>query len=629
MDDDSVATDPNTLELHYGAPTKLETHLQGLGATGDKYLVEYRMLSMRDGTRLATVVIRPRATAPVPVIMVRTPYQNPATHELGYNVFRKAFAAGWAAVIQNERGTGWSDGPYTLIGRGAEDAADTMTWIAAQSWSNRSVGLIGCSSSAENQLVVAAEGHPALKAGVPMSPGAGVGNIPGCEGNNGLFYRGGIPVLSTWSMWYHPSAVLERPRLPDTDDPDALERAMRSFVVTSPGSRDPAYKRTLERIRRIPPSGDVLQRMGVPKTGYDTYMRVTPMDPVWQASSHIHAHHTGATPQININGWLDVGAYESVKLFEFQQHHPDQYLIMTASSHCAMIRAASPQAMLGNRPVGNTTFPYDDVLWAWFRRFLNNEADAWTPMPKVQVFLMGANQWLTGERWPLPETRWASLYLKSGGHAQSLYGDGTLTEASDAPTHAQDEVRSDPRNPVQSLGFALGSDPVVCDQRAAESRQDVLVYSTPPLEAGMAVAGDVDVMLHVSVDVPDADVFVKLVDVYPDGTAYNVAWSALRLRYRDSLADPTSVAPGTIYEIRIKGMTTANYFGPAHRLRLEVSGSNFPLADRNWHTGGSNADDVDGPVAHLTVHHDPEHPSRLEYHRYTGPIRPNSAPNRG
>jgi hypothetical protein len=630
VETEHTVVDPNTLALHDGAPTSLETHVKDLGATGDKYLVEYRMLPMRDTIRLATVIIRPRATEPVPVIMVRTPYQNPATHHLGYDVFRRAFRAGWAVVIQNERGTGWSEGPYSLIGHGAEDCADTLTWIAEQGWSNGHVGLIGCSSPAENQLRIAAEGHPALKAGVPMSPGAGVGNIPGCEGNNGLFYKGGIPVLSTWTAWYHPSAVLERPRLPDTDDPDALERAMRNFIVTSPGTHDPAYRAALERIRRIPPSGDVLQRMGVPKTGYDTYMRVTPMDAVWQEASHIHAHHTGgATPQLNINGWLDVGAYESVKLFEFQQHHPDQYLIMAASSHCAMIRAASAQAMLGDRPMGNTTFPYDDIIWAWFRRFLHGDADAWTPMPKVQVFLMGASQWLTGDRWPLPETRWESLYLQSNGRAQSLWGDGTLTDTEAAAGSPPDVVLADPHNPVQTLGIALGADPVVCDQRPVEARTDVLVYSTPPLESGLAVVGDVDAVLYVSTDVPDADVFLKLVDVYPDGTAYNVAWSALRLRYRNSLAHPTPVTPGQLYELRIKGMTTANYFAPGHQLRLEVSGSNFPLADRNWHTGGPNADEVEGPVAHLTLHHDHEHPSRLEFHRYTGAIRPNSAPDRG
>lgn len=620
--------DPNRMELHYGAPTRLETQVQEMGATGDKYVIEYRMLPMQDAIRLATVVIRPRTEGRVPALMVRTPYQDPHSHQLGYGVFRRAFASGWAVVIQNERGTGWSDGPYSVIGHGASDCADTLTWVAGQDWSNGSVGLIGCSSPAENQLRIAAEGHPALKAGVPLSAGAGVGNIPGCEGNHGFFYKGGIPVLWQKARWYHPAAVLHRPTLPASDDPDDMERAMRNFSLTAPSPRDKHYAAALERSVRTPPSGDVLKRLGVPTTGFDTYMRVNPLDPVWDEADHIHAHHTGATPQLNINGWLDFAAYETVKLFEFQQHHADQYLIMAASSHCAMIRAASPQAMLGDRPVGNTTFPYEDIMWGWFRRFLAGDADAWTPMPKVQVFLMGASQWLTGDRWPLAETRVSTLYLHSGGHAQSLWGDGLLAATPNAGASPPDLLLADPENPVQTLGMALGSDPIVCDQRDAEARADVLVYSTPALRTAVAVVGDVDAVLYVSTDVPDADVFVKLVDVYPDGTAYNVAWSCLRMRYRDSYQAPTLLEPGRVYAIRIKGITTANYFGPGHQMRLEVAGSNFPLVDRNWHTGGVNAEEVHGPVAHITLHHDREHPSRLEFYEYQGAIRPHSAPDR-
>jgi len=128
--------------------------------------------------------------------------------------------------------------------------------------------------------------------------------------------------------------------------------------------------------------------------------------------------------------------------------------------------------------------------------------------------------------------------------------------------------------------------------------------------------------------VPDTDIVVKLVDVYPDGTAYNVAWSALRLRYRDGFQHPTLLEPGQVYQIRINGMTTANYFAPGHQIRLEVSGSNFPLLDRNWHTGGPNAEDTTGPVAHITIHHSAAYPSRLEYREYRGALRLNSAPLR-
>lgn len=601
-------------DLHPGVPTPLEVHVRSLGATGDRYLMEYLMLPMRDGVRLATIVIRPRASARVPVVMERTPY----TQHLPYDVYRRVFAAGWAVVIQNERGTGWSDGDFSLLGHVADDCADTLGWIASQPWSNGSVGLLGCSSPAENQLLISARGHPALKAGVPMSAGAGVGDIPGAEGSQGLFYKGGVPVLSIWTGWYGPSGLLRRPRLAPSDDPDELARALRNYSFSAPGTRDPEYAKHLARIRMRPPSADVLRRMGIPESGYDTYMTCTPADPVWRGVDLLRAEHTGATPALNINGWLDVGAYETIKLFEFQQHHPDQYLIMAGTGHCAMIRAQSPDAMLGERPMGNTVFPYDEIIMTWFRRLLAGEDQAWKPMPRVQVFLMGAATWLTGDRWPLPETREGRLYLSSDRGANTLWGDGVLQPVP-APAGA-DHFIADPDNPVPSLGAALGSDPICCDQRPVECRSDVLVYSTPALDQGVAVVGDVEAVLHVSADVPDADVFIKLVDVYPDGTAYNVAWSCLRLRYRDGYARPAPVQPGVIYEVRVRGIATANHFGPGHRIRLEVAGSSFPLADRNWHTGGANEWDTRGPVARLTLHHDAVHPSRIEYREYVGAI---------
>lgn len=611
-------------ELHPGAPTSLEARVKALGVTGDRYLMDYRMLAMRDGVRLATVIIRPRTADRVPVVMERTPY----TGHLPYDVYRKVFNAGWAVVIQNERGTGWSDGDFSLLGHVADDCADTMTWIAEQPWSNGRVALLGCSSPAENQLRVSAQGHPALKCGVPMSAGAGVGDIPGAEGSQGLFYKGGIPVLSTWTSWYAPSGFLRRPRLAATDDPEELKRAMRNFSITSPSMRDPEYAQALTKARLRPPSGDILKRMGVPESGYDIYMTRGPADPIWDTVDLISARHTRATPALNINGWLDVGAYETIKLFEFQQHHPDQYLIMAASSHCAMLRSAAPEAMLGDRPMGNTTFPYDDIIMTWFQRFLVEDEAAWKPMPKVQVFLMGASQWLTGERWPLPDSRPQVLYLSSGGHAETLWGDGTLESTPVPFTRSGDTVLSDPVNPVPTLGAGLGMNPVVSDQRTVECRQDVLVYSTPSLSDGVAMVGDVTAVLYVSTDVPDADVYIKLVDVYPDGTAYNVAWSCLRLRYREGFSNPARLEAGTVYPIEIRGITTANYFGPGHRIRLEVAGSNFPLADRNWHTGGANEQDTTGPVAHITLRHDADHPSRIEFREYTGAIRPNSAPAR-
>jgi len=188
-----------------------------------------------------------------------------------------------------------------------------------------------------------------------------------------------------------------------------------------------------------------------------------------------------------------------------------------------------------------------------------------------------------------------------------------------------DEFIADPHNPVQSLGGDLAThDPVCVDQRVIECRADVLVYSTPVLTEPIAMVGDISAELYVSADVEDADIFVKLVDVYPDGTAYNLADSCLRLRYRDGFEQPAKLVPGEIHRVRIGGITTANYFPAGHRIRIEIAGSNFPLADRNWHAGDRNDLATDGPIAHLTLHHGQGHESALHFRAYTGEITVNT-----
>ena len=343
-----------------------------------------------------------------------------------------------------------------------------------------------------------------------------------------------------------------------------------------------------------------------------------PTGPSWQTVDLINASYTGASPSININGWMDIGAFETVKLFEFQQHHPDQYLVMAPTSHCKMLVTAL-DAKLGDRPVGDSRFPYDEIMISWFDRFLLGKPEAWKPMPKVQVFLLGAATWLTGESWPLPETEERRLYLAGGGSANTLWGDGALQPA---PGPAgTDSFIADPHNPVPSLGGDLAMDTPVClDQRAVECRADVLVYSTPVLTEPITIAGDVSAVLYVSADVPDTDVHVKLLDVYPDGTAYNLAFSCLRLRYRGGLDNPATLTPGEMVRIEITGMTTANYFPAGHQLRIEVAGSNFPLADRNWHAGDRNDLAADGPAARVTLHHGDGQESALVYRAYLGDV---------
>jgi hypothetical protein len=598
-------------------PTALESAVRDLGADTIRYRVDYVMLPMRDGVRLATVVFRPRAEGRYPTLLVRSPYAARIPDKFG-PMHTAQFKKSYVLIMQNERGSEWSEGDFGILTTTTADAQDTLDWISAQDWSNGRVGLHGCSSTAENQLKLGAIGHPALRACVPMSSGAGVGDIPGAEGSKGCFFHGGVPMIKTWALWYGPFVVRQRPKLPANAEGDELARIFRQYVVTVPDFRGKEYSQALDKATLQAPSGLILRRMGSPLTGYEAFMADGPASPAWKAVDLIDAGHTGATPSININGWMDVGAHETIKLFEFQQHHRDQYLIMAGTSHCRMLDT-SPEAWLGQRPIGDTRFPYDEIIISWFDRFLGDEADAWRPMPKVQVFLMGANTWLTGESWPLPETQTRTLFLTSEKSASTLWGDGALVPA--ARGAGTDEFIADPHNPVQSLGGDLAMyDPICVDQRVIECRADVLVYSTPVLTEPVAITGDVSAELYVSADVEDADVFVKLVDVYPDGTAYNLADCCLRLRYREGFERPAKLVPGEIYRVEIGGITTANYFPAGHRIRIEIAGANFPLADRNWHAGARNDLATDGPVAHLTLHHGEGQESALHFRAYTGEI---------
>jgi uncharacterized protein len=610
------------LRKDFFPPTSLEKSVRDLGADTVRYRVDYIMLPMRDGVRLATVVIRPRAEGRHPVMMIRSPYPETSIHDQLKPMYKHQFEHGYVLIVQNERGTEWSEGDFGFLTNTTADAQDTLDWISAQDWSNGKVGLHGCSSTAENQLKLGAIGHPALAACVAMSSAAGIGDVPGAEGSQGCFYRGGIPLIKDWALWYAPYGVRQRPKLPAGADGDELSRIFRRYSVSVPDFRLPEYAKALAKSTLQAPSSEILRRMGAPLTGYETALAQGPAGPCWQRVDLIDASHTGATPSLNINGWMDIGAYETVKLFEFQQHHPGQYLIMAPTRHCAML-ATGPDAELGDRPMGDTRFPYDDVVISWFDRYLLSKPDAWKPMPKVQVFLMGAATWLTGESWPLPETETRTLYLTSGGSANTLWGNGALVPAPGAA--GTDEFIADPNNPVPSLGGDLGADSAVClDQRPVECRADVLVYSTPVLAEPVTIAGDVSARLYVSADVEDTDIFVKLLDVYPDGTAYNLAGSCLRLRYRNGPDNPQNLVPGEIVQIEVKGITTANYFPAGHQLRIEIAGSSFPLADRNWHTAERNDLATDGPVAHITLHHGTGHESALAFRAYTGEVKVNT-----
>jgi putative CocE/NonD family hydrolase len=249
----------------------------------------------------------------------------------------------------------------------------------------------------------------------------------------------------------------------------------------------------------------------------------------------------------------------------------------------------------------------------WFDHFLKGVDNGVTREPKVRAYMMGANQWRAYDNWPPKEARYVGYYLDSDGSANSRAGNGRL--ALTRPARAgSDSFAYDPMQPVQSLGgsiccFSRNFQGGAFDQAEIEMRDDVLIYSTPPLGKTLEIAGPVKVSLFLSSDAKDTDLTVKLIDVYPNGKAYNLDESIQRVRWRDGWEKPVLMEPGRVYKVDVGPLVTSNAFLAGHRVRIEVSSSNFPRFMRNLNTGGNNYDEMDGVVAHNVIYHSPEYPS--------------------
>jgi len=320
--------------------------------------------------------------------------------------------------------------------------------------------------------------------------------------------------------------------------------------------------------------------------------------------------------------WYDVSigpnlaAYNFVRKTAKPEIGKQQYAVIAPTLHCSYKRATE-DTVVGERHMGDARLEYDELTYGWFDHFLKGEDNKiLEKTPRVRYFTMGLNKWQKSETWPPEGAQPMTLYLTSGGKANSLYGDGAL--AADAPTaDSADVFVYDPMNPVPSYG---GN--VCCtgnavtggafDQRKMEARADVLVYSSEPLKEGIEVSGDIVTTLYVSSDAKDTDFTVKVLDVDADGVAYNLDETIQRARYRDGYEKPPVwMEAGKVYKVVLQPMTTSNYFAAGHRIRIEVSSSNFPRFDRNFNTGGNTYDEVKGVVAHNTVHHSKEHPSQV------------------
>jgi putative CocE/NonD family hydrolase len=373
---------------------------------------------------------------------------------------------------------------------------------------------------------------------------------------------------------------------------------------------------------------DALRDQGFPDSDFADTISKAPADPYWSKLPYMTDSYTSDVPALFVNSWYDFGA--DVTLFQYNwfrersvsaQARNNQYVIMSPGVHCGdvMGKTSGVKTVVGTRDMGDTRFDYWGTYLTWFDYWLRQNPasrktiDQW---PKVRYFLMGENKWQTAESWPPRGTRSVNYYLGSGKGANTLNGDGTLTLKS-VTSGALDSFTYDPDNPVPSLGGAMcctGTNdalPGSQDQRSIEARNDVLVYTSEPLTTPVEVSGEPEIRLFVSSTAVDTDFTAKLVDVYPDGRAFNVLENILRARYRDGYEREVWMKHDEVYEIRIPLGATSNLFGKGHRIRVEVSSSNFPRFDRNLNVGGNNYEAVRWVTATNQVHHSTKYPSVL------------------
>ncbi|UCF35525.1 MAG: CocE/NonD family hydrolase [Acidobacteriota bacterium] len=579
------------------------------------------MVPMRDGIRLATDIYRPKTDKPVPVIFSRTPYNFNAWRdgELDPGSFRSAFEAvrrGFAYVVQNERGKFFSEGEWDILGPPTTDGYDALTWMAEQSWSTGKVGLLGCSSTAEWQMAVAALDHPALVAIVPMGFGAGVGRVGGFY-EQGNWYRGGAQQM-LFTAWLYGVQNTQRPTFPTALSQEDRIRLSRYFDL-APEMPEVDWSQALRHL----PVRDIMKSVDGPKGIYEKMIPRKPNDPAWYEGGLYHDNMPLNVPGMWFMSWYDVSTGPNLALFNHVREHASspeiadsQFAVIAPTLHCAFW-SATEETVVGDRNVGDARLDYDGLIYGWFDYWLKGDKNGIvSTTPRVQYYTMGLNKWQASDTWPPADARMVTYYLDSSGPANSVFGGGMLSTSPPAGPEGSDGFTYDPAFPVPSHGGG-----VCCtgnaveggsfDQRQMEARNDILVYSTEPLEKGVEVTGTIEITLYVSSDVKDTDFTVKLIDVYPDGRAYNLDETIQRVRYREGYDKEVFMEEGQIYKVDLSPMSTSNYFKAGHRIRIEVSSSNFPRFERNLNTGGSNYDEVEGVVARNRVHYSSKHPSQI------------------
>ena len=563
------------------------------------------MVPMRDGVRLATDVWVPAGGGPAPVLLVRLPYGKDMialyAYGLGPNIFTLV-DAGYALVFQDCRGTFRSGGEFTPMINEPSDGADTAAWLLEQPWCDGNIGTYGPSYLGFVQWASASAGGR-LKAIAPAVTTTDYYTAPWYSEGGAL----SLHAIQTWTTLM-ALAGTQRAMAAGSGDPEAM------MGLVAMAADPDAYLAALPvRVRPL------LEKQW---PWWAEILAHPARDQFWRDLSVADHFEDITVPALHIGGWFDIFVSSTARTFTG----------LKARGSSAAVRDGQ-RLIIGPWDHLNSTGSYPDRQFGlmadaryadltgahqrFFDRWLRGQDGALDGSAPVRIFVMGIDQWRDEQDWPLPDTSYRDYYLGSSGRANTADGDGTL-HPEPASGESTDTYLYDPLRPVPTLGGRVMSPATAnqagpVDQRPAESRDDVLCYTSPVLDRAVEVTGHVSLTLFVSSSAPDTDFTGKLVDVFPDGRAIFLTDGILRARYRASLADPEPLTPGQVYEVTLDLSVTSNVFLPGHRIRLEVSSSNFPRFDRNTNTGRVITEDhaEDVQVAVNRVFHGPEHPSRL------------------
>ena len=539
---------------------------------------------MRDGVVLRADIYRPRAEGKFPVLLVRTPYDKREEAQFA----NLAAARGYVVIAQDVRGRYASEGEWYPFKHESQDGYDTVEWAAALPYSNGKVGMYGGSYVGATQMLAAIASPPHLAGIQPV--------VTASNYHENWTYQGGA-----FEQWFDQSwtTILAENTL---DRRVARNSSARRWMMKLPLTEYPLL--------------DLGAAQGLADYYLD-WLAHPNYDDYWKQWAIEENFARIQVPALHVAAWYDIFQDGTLRNYLGIKAHGGseaarngQRLMVVVGGHAG----AGP--VIGDVDFGKeSAFDDYDTVLRWYDFLLKGIDNGIGSEKPVRLFVMGKNTWREEPAWPLERAREVRYYLHAAKRANSLSGDGALSTALPAEEPA-DKYVYDPADPVPTRGGPLccdaaGEPPGAFDQRPAENREDVLVYTTPAFEQDTEVTGPMRLELYASSSAVDTDFTGKLVDVSPDGYARNLTEGILRARYRGSREKPELMNPGQVYKLTISLWSTSNVFLAGHRLRLEVSSSNFPRFDRNLNTGEAQGNSASFMKATNTVYHDRAHPSAL------------------